>query len=79
MNPMQLIKQFMGKGMNPQQMLEQEVMKNFTIQNPLIGNLIGMANKGNGKGIENFARNICRERGINYDEEFAKFMKQIKG
>lgn len=79
MNPMQLIKQFMGKNMNPQQILEQEMVKNLYQQNPMIGNLIGMANKGNSKGIENFARNMCRERGIDYDEEFAKFMKQIKG
>lgn len=62
MNPMQLIKQFMGKNMNPQQILEQEVMKNLIKSNPMIENLMGVANNGGSKEIENFARNICKER-----------------
>lgn len=78
-SPMNLIKTFMLKGMNPQQIMEQEIMKNISNQNPLISNLIGMANKGDNSGIENFAKNICKERGIDYNTEFAKFMKQLKG
>lgn len=77
-NPIEVIKAFMSRG-GPKQFIEQEMMKSIVNQNPMIGNLIGMANKGNNQGIENFARNICKEKNIDFDKEFAKFMKQING
>ena len=60
---------------NPQQMVLQMIEKNA---NPMVGNLIKMAKEGNTKGVENFARNICKERGKNFDDEFSKFMNNFK-
>lgn len=37
-------------------------------------NAIGMAQNGNTKGIEQMARNLCREKGVNPDE----MINQIK-
>ena len=71
MNPMQILQNFMGKGGNPQQLVQRAMGNN---SNPMITNLLSMAQNGNQKGIEQFARNVCKERGINYDEEFPKFM-----
>ena len=76
MNPMNMIKNMFGKGTNPKQILEQLVMGN---SNPMMDNLMKMAQSGNGQSLENFARNICKERGLNFETEFAKFMSQIKG
>ena len=36
-----------------------------------------MANKGDVKGVETFARNLLKEQGRNYDEEFNKFKSQL--
>lgn len=60
---------------NPQQLIMQMIEKNT---NPMIGNLIKMAKEGNTKGVEEFARNICKERGKNFDDEFSKFMNNFK-
>ena len=46
--------------------------------NPVIKNLITMAEKGDTKGIEEFARNYMKEQGRNYDEEFNNFMNNFR-
>lgn len=73
-NPMEILKSFKGK--NPQEIILNQMLGN--INNPMIKNLISMAQKGDNKNIEIFARNICNERGINYDKEIANFMKQYR-
>lgn len=60
---------------NPQQLVMQMIEKNT---NPMVGNLIKMAREGNTKGVEEFARNVCKERGRNFDDEFSKFMSNFK-
>lgn len=70
MNPMQML-----QGMrNPQQFLQQIVGNNSVMSNPMIKNAMSMAQSGNSKGIEQMARNLCKEKGINPDD----VMKQIK-
>lgn len=61
---------------NPKQFVINMLKQN---QNPMAIQLMQMANSGNTKQIEQFARNICKERSIDFDKEFADFMKQIKG
>ena len=78
MNPMQMLQMLMKKGNNPQQMAEQ-MMQSMGGNNPMLGNLIQMAKDGNTKNIEQFARNICTSKGIDFDTQFADFMKQLKG
>ena len=75
MNPMEMIKNLVGKGMNPQQILD-NVMKNNS--NPVFNNLIEKAKEGDTQGVENFARNLFKEQGRDFDKEFAEFRKNFK-
>lgn len=63
--------------MNVKQFVLNSLMKNNT--NPMFSQLIQMANNGDSKGVENFARNLLKERGMDFDEEFAKFRNNFKG
>ena len=74
-NPIQLIKAFMSKGGNPQLLLDRAIKSN---SNPMITNLIKMAQSGDSKSVENFARNIMNERGRDFDKEFSEFMSNFK-
>ena len=52
-----------------------------TIKNnthPMIANLIDMANKGDNAGVEKFARNFCKSKGIDFDKEYKDLMGIIK-
>ena len=59
---------------SPQQFLQSMIGNSQAMQNPMAKNAIGMAQSGDTKGIEQMARNLCREKGINPDE----MIKQIK-
>lgn len=76
MNPIQILQNFLGKGGNVQQLLMQ-VMSMTQNNNPMINNLMNMANSGNSQGIENFARNFFRDRGRDFDTEFNQFMSNF--
>ena len=67
-NPMDILKQYMLKGMTPK-----GIINKLNINNPLLADVINMAQTGNSKGVENFARNICKQRGVDFDTEFNKF------
>lgn len=56
------------------------VMQNFgNSKNPMISNLMNIYKGGNQNAIETFARNVCQERGIDFEKEFTNFIKQLKG
>ena len=61
---------------NPIQMIKNLVM-NKTINNPILKEVITKAQKGDTKGVEEFARNFLKEQGRNYDEEFDKFINDL--
>lgn len=46
--------------------------------NPMIKNLVEMANKGDTKGVENFARNFMKEQNRDFDKEIGVFMNNFK-
>lgn len=46
--------------------------------NPMFRDLIDKAQKGDRQSVENFARNICKEKGIDFDKEFRAFMSNFK-
>ena len=46
--------------------------------NPMFRDLIQKAQRGDKQSIENFARNICKERGMDFDKEFANFMSNFR-
>lgn len=73
MNPIQLIQSFIAKGLSPQNIVEQ-----FAGNNPMMSNLIKMANSGDTQGVEAFARNMFKERGRDFDKEFESFRKNFK-
>ena len=75
MTPIDMIKTFINNGQKPQDFINKAINNN---SNPLIGNLVQMAKSGNSQGIENFARNIMKEKGRDFDKEFADFMSQRK-
>ena len=77
MNPMQMLQMLMKKGNNPQQMAEQ-MIQSMGGDNPVLGNLIQMAKSGNTQNIEQFARNICKSKGIDFDKEFSSFLSNFK-
>lgn len=62
-------------GKNPQEVASQLLMNNT---NPIFGNLIKMAQNGDTKGVEEFARNVFKERGRDFDKEFSQFMSNFK-
>ena len=70
-NPMQLINMLK----NPKEAVINIVKSN---NNPMIKNLVEMAEKGDNQGIENFARNIMKEQGRDFDAEINEFMKNFK-
>lgn len=41
--------------------------------NPMLKNLVEMAENGDTKGIENFARNYMKSQGKDFDQEFNNF------
>lgn len=67
-NPMQFI------NMNPQQFIKQMIGNSQIMRNPMARNTIDMAQKGDMSGVENMARNLCKEKGLDADE----VMRQIK-
>lgn len=74
MNPFQMLQMF--KSGNPKNIV-MNMIKNTMGSNPMVKNLIDMAEKGDNKGVENFARNIMKEKGMDFDKEFNTFMNDI--
>ena len=60
---------------NPKEAVISMVKSN---NNPMIKNLVEMAENGNSKGVENFARNFLKEQGRDFDKEFSEFTKNFK-
>lgn len=67
------LQQYIANGGTPQKLLSEIMLKN-----PMMNNLIRMAKSGNIQDVENFARNILREQGRDFDTEFAEFKKNFK-
>lgn len=59
----------------PQQFIQQMMGNNQMMSNPIMKNALGMVQSGNMRGVEQMARNLCKEKGLNADEVF----NQVKG
>ena len=66
MNPLQFMKA-MG---NPQEFIQQMMNNSQVMRNPMAKNAMEMAQNGNVQGIEQIARNLCKEKGLNADDVF---------
>ena len=73
MNPMQMLQSFITKGLSPQ-----KIAKQMVGNNPMMANLIKMANAGDTEGVEKVARNMFKEKGRDFDEEFSEFKSKFK-
>lgn len=67
-NPMDLIKAIK----DPRQFVLSQIDIN---DNPMLKNLVEMAEKGDREGIETFAKNIFKENGRNFEKEYSELMK----
>ena len=61
------------QGQNPQQLML-SVLEGYA-GSPLGKNLLNLARNGQTSEIEKIARNLCKERGMDFDQEFTKFRK----
>ena len=73
-NPMQFINMLKGIK-NPKDAVINMIKTN---NNPMVKNLVEMAEKGQNDKIEEFARNLFREQNRDFDKEFNEFMKNFK-
>ena len=74
MNMIEFFMNMMRSGGNPQQIMIQFLQKQ---QTPLSQNLLQMAQRGDTAGMEQVARNLCKQRGIDFDKEFNAFKQQL--
>ncbi len=72
-NPMQLMQAMR----NPQAFMNQIMGNQHMMNNPMIKNTVNMAQKGDAKGIEQMARNVCKEKGLNADEVFNQIKSKM--
>ena len=73
-NPMQFMNMLKGIK-SPKDAVINMIKSN---NNPMIKNLVEMAEKGDNQGVENFARNLYAQQGRNFDDEFKNFMNNFK-
>lgn len=71
-NPINFFKNMVGM-VNPKDMA-MKMIENSS--NPMLNNLVKMANDGDTKGVEDFARNLFKEKGMDFDKEFSDFMSK---
>lgn len=73
MNPQQMLQMIQG-GANPQQLIMSYLQNNST---PIGQNLMQLAQKGDTAQIEQIARNVCAQRGVDFDMAFNSFKQQL--
>ena len=71
-NSIQMIKNIINSS-NPQ-----EIINKMAGNNAILLDLITKAKNGDTNSIENFARNLFKENGRDFDKEFTQFMSNFK-
>ena len=74
-NPQDLI-QMIREGKNPQQLMISILEKNMS-NTPFGQNLLFLAKNNRTKDIEQIARNMAKEKGIDFDKEFTAFKQRF--
>lgn len=75
-DPMQLIK-MIKEGQNPQQLVL-SVLEGQAASSPMGANLLSLAKNKDSSALEQIARNIFAQRGLDFDAEF-NALKQLLG
>ena len=73
-NPMQFMN-MLNSIKNPKDVVINMIKSN---NNPMVKNLVEMAEKGDNEGIEKFARNMFKEQGRDFDSEIKQFITNFK-
>ena len=73
-NPMQIMNLLKGVK-SPKDAVINMIKSN---NNPMVKNLVEMAEKGDNEGIEKFARNMFKEQGRDFDSEIKQFMNNFR-
>lgn len=73
-NPMQLINLLKGNK-SPKELCFELLGIN---SNPVMKNLVEMAEKGEKDKLMEFGRNLFSQKGLDFDKEYNNFMKNIK-
>ena len=66
------------KNGNPQEIVMNILQQDAQRGNQVAGTLIQMINSGDSRGIEQVARNIAKEKGIDFDKEFNSFKQMFR-
>ena len=74
-NMMSFFMNMVRSGGNPEAMLMQMLQQQQS--NPVMQNLFTLAQQGNTSEMEKIARNLCLQRGIDFDKEFRTFRQQL--
>ena len=75
-NPLMQFMQMMRNGGNPQTMII-NMLQQQAGGTPMGQNLLKLAQNNDTQGIEKIARNLCQQRGLDFDKEFAAFKQQL--
>lgn len=75
-NPMQLI-QMIKNGQNPQQLI-MGILQQQGNSNPIVQNAAGLAQSGNTRALQQIARNLASQRGLDFDTEFSNFKNSLR-
>lgn len=62
---------------NPQVFMQQAMNNSQIMQNPIGRNAIEMYRKGDIRGINELANNLCKEKGTSYEEMAKQIKSQI--
>lgn len=73
-NNLEMLKSLIKQNKTPQEAINTLIGN----ANPVVTNLVSMAKNGDTQGVENFARNLLKEKGQDFDKEFSKFMSNFK-
>ena len=73
------IMQFIGnlRNGNPEEMV-MNMLQNSASGNPVLENLVNLAKNKDSAQIETVARNLAKERGVDYDKEFNTIIQNFK-
>ena len=75
-NPIQMMMQMARNRQNPEQIMLQFLQQQAQ-QNPMGQNLLNLVQSGRTQDIEKIVRNICAQRGIDFDKEFTAFKQSL--
>ena len=73
MNPLQFVQSMR----NPQEFMQKMMDNSQVMQNPMAKNAIEMYQKGDTKGLQDMAENLCKERGTTVNDMKSQIMAQF--